>query len=217
MGYIWGMDYEDTGRLNINRLPKPDDSKSFFTAFKTLSELYWQKVNLENCWGYQIQENSKWNPGLTDVELLKFENEMGFTFPQSLRNFYKVMNGLNKPGINIGGDDETPPEYLPVFYSYPQDIELIKETISWILDANSITEDKLLPSGISRIFPVFIHRFVLIDIPGNPMLSMYGNDIIYYGDNISKLLIKDIFRYVKMPKRYKSRIGADIEIKFWLD
>ncbi|MEO3403662.1 SMI1/KNR4 family protein [Mucilaginibacter sp. CAU 1740] len=200
---------------DISTLPVPDDSELFFASFKTLSERHWQIVNLENCWGYQIQQNSKWKPGLTDAELLKFEEEMGFAFPQPLRSFYKVMNGIDKPGINICGNDGSPAKYLPVFYSYPQDLALIKDTINWIFEANSITGDELLPAGISRIFPVHSHRFVLIDIPGNPVLSMYGNDIIYYGDNISKLLIRDIFNYAKIPRRYKSKIEVDTEIKFW--
>jgi len=71
---------------------------------------------------------------------------------------------------------------------------------------------------ISRIFPVYGHRFMLIDIPGNPILSMYGDDIIYYSDNLSKLLVNEIFAgEVYNNYDFENIWKSHFEIKFWLD
>ena len=80
------------------------------------------------------------------------------------------MNGLDKPGINIYGSDGTPFRFRPIFYSYPEDLPLIQEMIDWIYEANELSLEKITQDGISRIFPISGHRFMLIDSRGNPML-----------------------------------------------
>lgn len=46
-----------------------DNSIESFKRIKQQSEKLWEKVELEECWGYQIQEGSKWKKGLTEEEL----------------------------------------------------------------------------------------------------------------------------------------------------
>ena len=143
---------------------------------------------------------------------------MGFSFPTPLRNFYKTTNGLTKQGINIYGSDGTPFSFRSVFYSYPDDIELIQEQIDWIYEATSVKKKNLESLEVSRIFPVYGHRFMLVDIPGNPILSMYGDDIIYYADNLSKLLANEIFSgIIYNVSDFESPPQSQPEIKFWLD
>jgi hypothetical protein len=192
-------------------LPAPNDSPFFFEEFKRISEQYWETVILDKeVYGYQIQPSSKWKSGLSDADLKKFELAMGFTFPEPLANFYKVMNGLDRPGIDISDNEN---DFRSQFYSFPDDLNLIKDQIVWIYEAKSISHEDILGSGISRIFPIFSHRFTLIDIPGNPVLSMWGDDIIYWADNISKLLISDVFKL--SDSKEPSQVQRDI--KFWLD
>lgn len=199
-----------TGR----KLPWPDDSVTFFEAFKHVSEQYWETVVLDpETYGYQIQPGSKWKKGLTNTELFTFEKEVGFSFPEPLKNFYRVMNGLDRPGIYIA-DNKI--DYQPQFYSFPDDLDLLRNMINWIYDANSVNADGLLSSGISRIFPVYSHRFTLIDDPNHPVLSMHGDDIIYWADNISKLLSKDVFWHELTSGNYKKLTAVKFEIKFWL-
>jgi hypothetical protein len=199
---------------SISLLP-PDDSLSFFEDFKRASEFYWETVTLNReIYGYQIQPGSKWKTGLSDNELIKFENIVGFSFPASLKNFYKVMNGLDRPCINISGEK---PVFESKFYSFTDDLDLIAEMIESIYKRNKISHNEILKSGISRIFPIFAHRFMLIDVPGNPTLSMWGDDIIYWADNVSKLLIKDVFDRLLSATDYKNLTAYQPEIKFWLD
>jgi len=197
--------------LNI---PLPDNSITFFEEFKRVSELYWEKIELKDCWGFQIQRGSKWKKGLNDDEITEFEKAVGFKFPEHLKCFYKVMNGLDKPGVDIANNTS---EYQSIFYSFPDDILLIKEYINWIYEKKNIIYEEVLKSGTSRIFPVFVHRFMMIDAPGNPILSMWGNDIIYWADNISKLLIRDIFSDVLNVNDENKLFQAEVPIKFWFD
>jgi hypothetical protein len=200
------------------KLPQPDDSISFFETIKIESEKYWEETTINTgIYGFQIQPYSKWKPGLNDKALLEFEEALGFKFPLPLWNFYKTMNGLTQPGINIYGNDSTSAAFRPVFYSYPEDLNVINEYINWILEANNITKDELDNQGISQIFPVFSHRFILIDTPENSILSMYGNDIIYWADNISKLLATEIFTNIYNVYDFESNLTKRSEIKFWLD
>lgn len=200
-------------------LPEPDDSLSFFETIKLESEKFWaDTVPSKGVYGFQIQQDSKWRPGLSDTELQDFEDAIGFAFPIPLKNFYKTMNGLEKPGMNLYGDNGTPYAFRSVFYSYPDDLQLIKDNIDWIYKATSVKKEDLEGLEVSRIFPVFQHRFMLVDIPSNPILSMYGDDIIYYAENLSKLLANEIFAgVIYNVYDFESPPQSQPEIKFWLD
>lgn len=185
-----------------------------FRKIKEQSEKLWEHITLDSCYGFQIQEGSKWKEGLTDSQISSFEEEMGFSFSETLRNYYKVMNGLDKPGINVYGYSDVPFAYQPKFYSYPDDVELIKEYINWIFNANNTNYDKLKEIGASHIFPIYGHRFMLLDTPGNPILSMHGDDIIYWSRDIFQLLDIDIFN--KSGDRMKDADEIINKIEFWL-
>jgi len=200
-------------------LPQPDDSHFFFETIKAESHKFWTDALLnKDIYGFQIQPQTHWRPGLGDIELKEFEKAAGFSFPTALRNFYKSMNGLTKPGINLYGNSGTPPTFRSVYYSYPDDLQLIQEQIDWIYEAMSVKKEDLEALGVSRIFPVYQHRFMLIDVPGNPILSMYGDDIIYYAENLSKLLGNEIFESVIYNiSDFESPPQTRPEVKFWLD
>ena len=120
-----------------------DDSIESFVLIKQLSKKYWESVELEECWGFQIQAGSKWKKGLSEIELKEFEIQIGFQFPKPLKNFFRTMNGLDKPGLNNNGN-QGEIEYGPTFYFFPDDIERIKSQIAWILEENKVSEKEQL-------------------------------------------------------------------------
>ncbi|MBX9851809.1 MAG: SMI1/KNR4 family protein [Cytophagaceae bacterium] len=200
------------------QLPPPQDTPAFFQAIKEKSNQYWRKAEIDkSLFGFQIQEGTKWRDGLTDDQLRKFETEMGLKFPESLRNFYLTMNGLDKPGINVYGASGEPYAYWPIYYSFPEDIEVIKEQILWIYSSNNTNPDKLKEMGASRIFPICGHRFLLLDEPDNPILSMYAHDIIYWTDSLSKLIATHIFPVIENESDFDSDQTHAAKIKFWLN
>lgn len=195
--------------ININRLTT---KIADFEQLKALSEQKWQTVELKELYGFQIQKNAKWKAGLSESAINDFEQELGYTFSESLRNFYRTMNGLDKSGINIYGDLENDsPSFRPTFYSYPEDLEIIKKQINWILEANDITTEELKNGEAPYIFPIFGHRFLILDA-NEQVLSMHGSDIIPWADNLSKAIAVDIFRIYSRDLKLDNFKPID----FWL-
>jgi hypothetical protein len=202
---------------DLINLPIPTDELFFFETIKSVSNIYWADTDInKGIYGFQIQKGSMWRDGLTDNEIINFENELGYKFPTPLRNFYKTMNGLDKKGINIFGNSGHKFAYRPIYYSYPDDLQIIKDNIEWIYEATNMNADKLLQEGVSRIFPICGHRFVLVDDPKHRVLSMYGKDIIAWADSISKLIATDILGNIYNANDFESNPN-DFNIKFWLD
>lgn len=141
-------------------LKEPDNSIEFFKDLKIKSEEYWKTIELnKDVYGFQTQKGTLWNKGLTEEQIDSFETEVGIEFPEGLKNYYRVMNGVNLPAINIYGDSGEKPTYSNNFYAYPEDVAKIKEAIQWIYESNNVTAEDLNEKGISRVFPVFGHRF----------------------------------------------------------
>jgi hypothetical protein len=193
--------------MKKRQFKKLDNSISSFQWIKKKSEKYWQKVDLMECWGFQIQEGSQWKKGLSESELEDFQNQLSITFPESLKNYYRTMNGLDKPGIdNNGGEGEI--DLGPTFYSYPDEIPIIKARIKLSMEANRVTEDTMKNQNVPPIFPYLGHRFLVLDHEEN-VLSMFGSDIIFWGGNLSKGIAKDIF-----PIRHAEKKKIDTS-SFW--
>lgn len=168
-----------------------DCSVESFQFIKAESEKYWKTIELENCFGFQIQKGSTWKDGLSEVELEDFQQQLNLKFPASLNNFYRTMNGLSLAGINNNAN-EAPIQYSSTFYSYPEDINRIKEQINWVLEENKVTAEMLKCEQIPSIFPFLGHRFLILD-EEELVLSMYGDDIVFWAENLAKAVAKDIF------------------------
>lgn len=169
-----------------------DDSLESFGLIKRLSEKKWKNAEIQsNVWGFQIQSGSVWNTGLLDSEIRDFESQIGVSFPDALKNFWRTMNGLDRLGINVG-DGKSPPDFGRTEYSYPHDIARIKDFIAWTAEENGYTYAQLTSGKAPFIFPYSGNRFLIFE-PFKQVLSMHGNDIIYWGLNLSKGLAADIF------------------------
>lgn len=170
---------------------KLDCSISSFQFIKRESEKYWEEVDLDVCWGFQVQEGSKWKKGLSETELEDFQKNLGIVFSEPLKNYYRTMNGLDKPGINNnGGQGEI--KFGTTFYSYPDDIEKMKSHIEWIFKDNNVTDEIITTQNVPSIIPYLGHRFLILDNEGS-ILSMCGRDIIIWEENLSKGIARDIF------------------------
>lgn len=182
-----------------------------FEKIKHRTEKKWKTAVVKNLWGNQVQKDSKWKPGLSDKEVESFEEAIGFTFPEPLRNFYKTMNGLDKPGIDISGNLNSEPIYKPVFYSFPEDLELIKSQTNLILEEYQISVTDIKNLKAPFIFPYYGHRFLVFD-ENKQVLSIFGKDIIIWADNLAKAIVNDVFdlNYNEIKSMYTP-------VKFWLE
>ena len=95
--------------------PNPETNPTeFFKWLKNESEIYWETISInKQIYGFQIQPKTKWNPGLSDIEIHKFEEELGFQFPEILKKFLQVMNGTSPESINVYGNRGEPAAFSP--------------------------------------------------------------------------------------------------------
>ena len=197
-------------------LPDPDGSLAYFQHLKELSEAYWAKIALDpDLYGLQIQPGTRWRGGLREQELDGFQQTLGITFPEDLKNYYRTMNGLDQPAINLYGSDGSSPIFRAQFYAYPDDLDTIKSYIHWIYESNGLDESPSEKRNIPNIFPICGHRFLILDGSGQ-VLSMYGDDIIFSADSISKLLANEIFPHAQSNTRFTSDATKAKPTAFWL-
>jgi len=171
---------------------KLDNSLASFEFIKRESEKYWESIELELCWGYQIQQGSRWKQGLVEQQLADFQQQVGVQFSESLKNYYRTMNGLDKPGLDTcGGEGEV--EFGPTFYSYPDDVARIKDYIAWVIEDNHVAKEAA-HSLVPAVFPYYGHAFLILD-KEERVLSMRGSDIIFWAENLSKGIANVIFSF----------------------
>jgi hypothetical protein len=77
-------------------------SKEFLLEFKLETEERWRNKPLDpGFYGFQFQAGTRWNPGLSDEQILAYENALGIQFPMNLKVLLDVMNGTDLPNMNI--------------------------------------------------------------------------------------------------------------------
>ncbi|QCE40218.1 SMI1/KNR4 family protein [Psychroserpens sp. NJDZ02] len=168
-----------------------DDSIESFELIKKLSEEKWKNIEhlSSECGGKRIK-GLKWKKGLTKLEIISFENQLGYKFPQALKNFYKVMNGLAIVNENFSEDEEYP-FYQDLYRSFPEDIETIKRNANLEFESYNVSIDDINSKKAPIIFNYCGNRYLILD-ESKQVLSIRG-DSIFFGLNLSKGLSKDIF------------------------
>lgn len=164
--------------------------------------------------------------GLNTAELAATETQYGFQFPPDLREFL---------GMALPVD-----EYFPNWRTGEIKYKTSSDTISYSLDwpARGLCFDvehnnfwmpdwEPRPTDLQEAFriaremvqkappliPVFSHRFLPADplAEGNPVLSVYQTDIIYYGSDLANYWINEF----KLPISLDS--AEPRRIRFWSD
>jgi hypothetical protein len=185
----------------------------FYQWYKVESEKYWQDIPLDNeIFGYQIQKGTRWLPGLSNEEISAFEREMDITFPECYKIFLRVMNGTDKYAINIYGESGSPYAYRPAFYSFPRDLEYIKESLVWLFRDFEIDHDFIKKNNIPYPLPFEDHIFILTDnYSQNIILSIHNRDLIIRAKSLRGYLLPLIdhghYRNLRFPS----------DTKFWSD
>lgn len=132
--------------------------------------------------------------GLTDSEALSAEHQFGFEFPPDLRlllqSFLPVgedfpnwrsgpekelQDWLDWPFRGMCFDIENNAFWLPEWGARPENLE----------EAFEVARKALVEAP--KLIPVFSHRYIpdWPAVSGNPVLSVYQTDIIYYGFDLA--------------------------------
>ena len=168
-------------------------------------------------WAY----GAKW-VGLTDTEIDSIEGEYGIIFSLDHRAFLKILHSIDRKEVveyteTFAEDAEIKFDEMPFFYNWINDKEEIKEALNWpyrtifedVVGTNKVwleswgkirpNSDKEKESIFSewfnltpKVIPITGHRFVVCNVQDNPVLSIYGSDIIVYGWNMRHYLLNEL-------------------------
>lgn len=184
----------------------PEGHKEFMIWFKEESEKHFYELELDKeAYGLQFQKGTKWNDGLSDEEIKKYQKELGFEFPEELKGFYKTMNGTNLPGINIFGESGMEYAYEPIYHTFPEHLPQMKDLIGEILKIKGISHDEMIRNTIPFIFPIERFYFMVIDNLTNPIYYIstgfehhdLNKPVVYaslYSDTLQSYLIKSVLK-----------------------
>ena len=202
--------------MYLDNVQPPNIPDDFFFWLKKTSEEHWAHVEINrDIYGFQVQKDTKWLRGLSDEEIAKYEQEMGFSFPDIYKTYLRHMNGTEKPTINVYGECGDPYRYASGYYSYPRDLDVVKDMIKWIHNDFGVTPEAIEENEIPHIMPIVSHRFLVVDrCARNPVLSMYGSDTILYAPSLESFTVNDIFRAHSIVSVVNE---PAIEVDFWLD
>lgn len=149
-----------------------------------------------DCWGFQVQPNTKFSKGISRKEIEEAESLFGFGFPWLYREMLLTFIGLDKPKISIDPENGAIIySNSSFFYHYPYEYEISK----WLLEEIynnyhealiAIEEAGFDTSKIVGFVPIYNHRAVVVfeDKYLSPVISVMGSDIIVFGDTIINYL-----------------------------
>jgi hypothetical protein len=175
----------------------------FFQNFKSASEERWRTSSIkQHLWGFQFQIGTRWNPGLSDEEIAHYEAAVDASFPPDFRRFLSQMNGTDTPTLDIRGASGEPHRLGLGFYSFPADLERIRQIIDEVesdrIQLNTTLRDEGFEhSGEARLVPIFAHRSIVCDPASEEsvVLSIYSaTEAIVYGNSLQEYLEREILR-----------------------
>ncbi|OIV39734.1 hypothetical protein [Flavobacterium johnsoniae] len=165
-------------------------------------EKRFQKIQLYNdiC-GYQVQPNTKFLKGISRKEIDELQILFGFDFPWEYKEMLLILGSLDTLEISIDPDGEEEIKFDNFFYQYPRDIEKSKWLVEDINKFKFYAEEALIEAGfdVSKIvgyIPIYSHRVLVVfeNKYLSPVISVWGSDIIVYGNNIKEYLKNDFLQ-----------------------
>ena len=142
-------------------------TREMLIEFKTLTEQRWRQRPIDpSVFGFQVQQGTRWNPGLSDLDIARYESSLGTRFPNDFRAFLRVMNGTDLPTLNVYGESGEPHRTSIGVYSFPADLEAVQQRMEDIRQSRTEIENDLRKQGFElspedRLVPVSGHRYVV--------------------------------------------------------
>ena len=173
--------------------------KKYFETFKRKTVEKWAGLKLNHSiYGFQIQQGTRWNPGLTNTQIIEYEKKMCIAFPDDYKCMLSVVNGTDLATLNVYGNSGEPHRTSVGVYSYPKDLEIIEERINEVRKEREEITTVLLDQGFelekeAGLVPIYSHRFVVCekDSSKSTVLSISGKDAIVYGNSLREYLEKE--------------------------
>jgi hypothetical protein len=175
--------------------------RDFLTGLKHSTEKKWSTLTTDpSIYGFQFQCGTRWLPGLSEEQIAAYEDVLDTKFPDDFRTFLGAMNGTDMPILNVYGSSGVPPRQSPGVYSYPRDMEVVKQLIEVVEENRDDVVLDLASQGFhlptqARLVPVFGHRYLLCTRKLNTsvVLSVVVDavDAIVLGNSLREYLMKE--------------------------
>ena len=162
-------------------------SSDFLIEFKCATERQWSGRSIDpTVYGFQFQQGTRWNPGLSDEEIAKYEGILIVRFPHDFKVLLRAMNGTDIPTLNIYGYCGEAPRQSIGVYSYPRDLEIVRKRITEVGEYRTALVATLAEQGFdlpaeAKLIPLYAHRCVVCtsDLVSSVVLSIAdGEDAI---------------------------------------
>jgi hypothetical protein len=159
--------------------------------------------------------------GLSAAETAQIEREFSFQFPPDLREFLQTAMPIGEafPDWRNGDRSALRGRLLWPVDSICFDVENNESWLhQWGVRPTSVTEACALArskiSAAPPLIPIFAHRYIpsLPRTPGNPVLSVWQTDIIYYGNDLTDYLAHEFEIANPLPCPPEPR-----SVEFWTD
>lgn len=169
--------------------------------------------------GSSWRTGTRWQAGLDEQQIDAVQRRWKLKFPKDYRQFLSVLNAPDRGMYHVGWSDEPPygmveGDDTPSFFDWRKDDDEIAYRLKWPAEGLffDVNENDLWPESWGKqpdraedllkkfaeivataptLIPITGHRFLLADSleAGNPVLSVWGSDIICYGSNLRKFLL----------------------------
>ena len=142
-------------------------TRDFLVDFKTATEQRWSQHSIDPAiFGFQFQRGTLWNPGLSDREIAEYEHVVGVRFPHDFRVFLRMMNGTDIANLNVYGYCGEPHRTSFEFYSYPRDLDIVKQQIEKARKSRDEIAADLKGQGFdlskeAGLVPIYSHRYLV--------------------------------------------------------
>ena len=200
----------------------PNQLEDFLIWVKERTELVWSNnssFELDEELNWVI--GAKWQ-GLEAKEIVEIEKEFNLKFTDEHKLFLKILHSIDRKEPveyyqDLDDDASVVQEKIPFFYNWKSDKAQIKNYLDWpyrtILDdvetenkvwlkswgrrpAKSIERQEVFENWYNqapKLIPLTGHRFFVNEKnDNNPILSVYGSDIIVYGWTLRNYLLNEL-------------------------
>jgi hypothetical protein len=176
-------------------------SANYLEQFRRITESNWRVQTVRSdVYGFQFQRGTRWNPGLSDKEVMEYQHVLGFEFSNDLTAFLREMNGTDLETINVYGNGGEPSATSLGVYSFPRDIDTVQDRIKDVnQNRTEITAD-LAEQGFSlpvdaNLMPIYSHRYIVCtsDPSSSVVLSVVVRDVdaIVYAHSLEEYLERE--------------------------
>jgi hypothetical protein len=189
----------------------------FLTELKHATEKKWSTLTIDpSIYGFQFERGTRWMPGLPEEQISAYEDVLCTKFPHDFRTFLGAMNGTDLPTLNVYGSSGIQPRQSLGVYSYPRDVEVVRQLIEVVqqnrddVALDLASQEFHLPAQASLV-PVCGHRYLVCTkkLDTSVVLSVVVDDVdaIVFGNSLREFLAKEFLS--ETPKPHQVRLPLE--------